>query len=675
MSGTASGSDSAAPNGAANGVDSDPHNDVHSDAGSGPVTGSDSGVDTGTQTGADRGTRSGTETDVDGGAMSRPHTFRVWAPQADQVQLVAGPAEPGLRRRPRIEMHRQEGGWWQVDAEVPQGRYAFSLDGGRPRPDPRSLRQPDGVHGPSAVVDLAGADWTDTEWQGAPLAGAVLYELHLGTFTPEGTCAAAIERLDDLVDLGVTMVSLLPVAAFPGRHGWGYDGVALYAVHEPYGSATELQRMVDACHARGLSVCLDVVYNHFGPSGNYLAEFGPYFTDRHHTPWGSAVNLDGPDSTEVRAFILDNVRMWLQDFHMDALRLDAVHELHDRSALHLLEEMAAVADEVAEATGVPRHLIAESDRNDPATVTDRGPGGSGGLGLAAQWVDDVHHALHVALTGEDQAYYADFATAGSLEAVLTRSPFFHDGTYSSFRGRRHGRPIDPEQTPGERFVASLQTHDQIGNRARGERLCHLVPPGVAAAGAALLLTSPYTPMLFMGEEWAAGTPWQYFTDHDDPELAAAVSAGRAAEFADHGWGGEVPDPQNESTVAASRLRWQERAEPEHAAMLDWYRTLLRLRREEPALAHARVGQGRLEHDREQQTVTLLRGTDQQAPVLVVANLAGQGRTVVLPDWVPSIPWTVVASWGLGRAGDGVHELDPHSVAVLRGRGADDTDRT
>jgi maltooligosyltrehalose trehalohydrolase len=580
-------------------------------------------------------------------------TLRVWAPDAHQVVATVGTADPTA-----YPMEHEADGWWRVSVEdVRDGRYAFSLDGGEPRPDPRSLSQPDGVHGPSARVDLTAYQWGDGDWPGVPLRGAVVYELHIGTFTPEGTLDGAIARLDHLVDLGVSMVALMPVAAFPGRHGWGYDGVCLYAVHAPYGGARALQHFVDACHARGLGVLLDVVYNHLGPSGNYLGEFGPYFTERHHTPWGQAVNLDGPGSDQVRAFLLDNARMWLEDFHLDGLRLDAVHELPDERALHLLEELGALGDEVAERTGVPRTLIAESDRNDPATVSPRGPGGAGGLGLHGQWADDVHHALHVALTGEQQGYYADFGAQGVLAKVLGRTPFLHDGTLSSFRGRGHGRPVDPAVTPGWRFVASLQTHDQIGNRALGDRLCHQVSPGLAAVGAALLLTSPYTPMLFMGEEWAAGTPWQYFTDHAEPELAEAIRVGRAAEFAGHGWGGVVPDPQDEGTVAASRLDWAEPVEADHAAMLAWYRTLLRLRREVPDLAGAGLAEGSVAHDPVSGVVVVTRGS-----VHVVANLSGAGRQVPLGAEATGLH--ALACWGAAQVTAGTVRLGGHCVVLL-----------
>ncbi|HET6627515.1 MAG TPA: malto-oligosyltrehalose trehalohydrolase [Nocardioidaceae bacterium] len=558
--------------------------------------------------------------------------FSVWAPSAQEVELLlADSAHP---------MTRDAHGWWHASvAAQSDSTYAFSLDGGDPRPDPQGLRLPHGPQGWSQLFDPGDFPWTDDTWSGVELDGAVVYELHVGTFTADGTLTSAVERLDHLARLGVTLVELLPLAPFPGRHGWGYDGVAPFAVHEPYGGPEALQQFVDAAHATGLGVCLDVVYNHLGPDGNYFGDFGAYLTDRHETPWGRALNLDAPGSDPVRRWVLDNVTQWLRDFHLDALRLDAVHELHDDRARHLLEEMTAEVDTLAERTGRRLWLIAESDRNDPGTVTPRGSGAQvRGLGLHAQWADDVHHALHVALTGETQGYYADFADEEALAKVM-RTPFFHDGTWSSFRGRHHGRPVDRATVPGHRFVASLQTHDQVGNRAVGDRLSATLSPGLLACGAAILLTAPWTPMLFMGEEWGATTPWQYFTDHTDPALADAVRSGRRAEFAAHGWDeAQVPDPQDPATFAASKLDWSEPAREPHARLLGWYQDLIRLRRE-----HADLRDGRLDlvdagYDAQARTFWMRRGEHQ-----VLVNLgaepctfAAEGRVLLAWDKDPDV---------------------------------------
>ncbi|MFI6427772.1 malto-oligosyltrehalose trehalohydrolase [Promicromonospora sp. NPDC050880] len=511
--------------------------------------------------------------------------LRVWAPRASRVDLVlsaSGTTEA---------MDTDAGGWWCSRRPLLAGTdYAFSLDGGPPRPDPRSPWQPAGVHGPSRTFDVHAHSWADGGWAGRDVLGAVVYELHVGTFTPEGTLDAAVGRLDHLADLGVDMVELMPVAAFGGHHGWGYDGVALWAVHEPYGGPAALQRFVDAAHARGLAVCLDVVDNHLGPSGNYLAEFGPYFTDQHQTPWGAAVNLDGDGSAEVRAFVVEKALRWFRDFHVDALRLDAVHALVDDSPRHVLAELSDAVAVLAAELGRPLSLVAESDVNDPRTVTLTGSSfqGRAGYGMTAQWADDVHHALHTLLTGERQGYYVDFGTPETLAKALT-GVFVHDGGWSTFRGRNWGAPV-PADLDRRRFVVCSQNHDQVGNRALGDRPSRVLTPGALAVSAAVVLLGPFTPMLFMGEEWGATTPFQYFSDHEEPELAAAISRGRAAEFGGHGWaelyGADVvvPDPQARSTFEASRLDWGEASSEGGARMLELYRGLVGLRRAEAAVA-------------------------------------------------------------------------------------------
>lgn len=482
-------------------------------------------------------------------------------------------------------MTRDGQGWWRVDestiapdAAMP-ARYGFLLDGeDTPLPDPRATALPDGVHRPGVSHRVDDAlwctdDWDDARWSGQEMSDAVLYELHLGTFSAEGTLAGAIAHLDHLVRLGVTMVELMPVNGFSGAHNWGYDGVAWYAVDESYGGPDALAVFVRECHRRGLAVCLDVVYNHLGPSGNYLPRFGPYLGTGANT-WGELINLDGPGSDVVRGYIIDNALRWFSEFRIDALRLDAVHALSDRRAMHLLEELAVAVDALSDELGRPLSLIAESDLNDPRLIVERK---RGGFGLAAQWNDDAHHVVHTAVSGERQGYYADFGSLASIAKVLTRG-FFHDGTYSSFRGRHHGRPL-PVAQPAASLVAFTCNHDQIGNRARGDRPSAYLDAGQLAIKAALILLSPFTPMLFMGEEWAASTPFQFFTAHTEPELAAAIVAGRRAEFAYHGWDtDQIPDPQAASTFANSKLNWAELDEPDHRRMFDFYRALLTLRR-------------------------------------------------------------------------------------------------
>ena len=509
----------------------------------------------------------------------------MWGPDLERVRARVGAVDH--------ELVRDADGWWSGGLLADHGTdYAFLLDDDEtPLPDPRSRWQPDGVHGASRVLDHDRFAWTDDAWQGRPLRGSLVHELHVGTFTPGRTFDRAIERLDHLVDLGVDLVEVLPVNAFDGPYGWGYDGVLWGAVHEPYGGPDGFKRFVDACHARGLGVVLDVVYNHLGPSGAYLDRFGPYFAGT--TDWGAGLNLDGPQSDEVRRYVLDNARDWFEHFHVDALRLDAVHALRDTRALTLLEELAAQTAGLAERLGRPLSLVAESDLNDPRTVTPRS---EHGLGMDAQWADDVHHALHVWLTGETSGYYEDFAAPEAVEKTLTGA-FFHDGTWSSFRERTHGRPVDRDTVPGTAFVTYVQDHDQVGNRATGDRLSATASPGRQVCGAALVLLGPFTPMLFMGEEWAASTPWQFFASFPDPELADAVRTGRRREFGRHGWGeSDVPDPMDVATLERSTLRWDEIDEPAHREVLDAYRALAALRRQHPELRDASLADVRVEHD-------------------------------------------------------------------------------
>jgi maltooligosyltrehalose trehalohydrolase len=455
--------------------------------------------------------------------------------------------------------------------------YFYRLNGSIERPDPASRSQPQGVHGPSQVVDPH-FDWHDQNWFGLPLKDYVLYELHVGAFTPEGTLDAIIGRLDDLIDLGVTAIELMPLAQFPGGRNWGYDGVYPFAVQDSYGGPPALKHLVDACHQRGLAVVLDVVYNHLGPEGNYLADFGPYFTDRYKTPWGDALNFDGPYSDEVRDFFIQNARYWQTEFHIDALRLDAVHAIQDHSAYPFLEELNVATAAQAERLNRRFYLIAESNLNDTRLIRPRE---LGGYGLHSQWSDDFHHALHCLLTGERASYYADFGDLDQMAAAY-RDGFAYTGQFSPFRERRHGN--SPRNNHAEQFVVCIQNHDQVGNRMLGERLSTLVDFDGLKLAAAVVLLSPYVPLLFMGEEYGETASFQYFTSHGDPALIDAVRKGRREEFAAFRWQGEAPDPQAEDTFRRSRLQPELRRDGRHRVIFDWHRELLRLRKTIPSLA-------------------------------------------------------------------------------------------
>ncbi|TFC95716.1 MULTISPECIES: malto-oligosyltrehalose trehalohydrolase [Cryobacterium] len=582
--------------------------------------------------------------------------FEVWAPTAGAVAVEV--ADQTLAMTPRGD------GWWHAprsvtapaDGQADQSvDYAFLIDGKGPYPDPRSRHQPNGVHARSRTFDPGEHVWQDGAWTGRQLAGSTVYELHIGTFTPEGTLQAAAGRLDHLVSIGVDFVELLPVNAFNGPHNWGYDGVLWYAVHEGYGGPAAYQQFVDACHQAGIGVIQDVVYNHLGPSGNYLPQFGPYLNEAGDTGWGSSLNLDGPDSDPVRRYILDNALMWLGDYHVDGLRLDAVHALRDERAIHLLEELATEVDVLSATSGRPLSLIAESDLNDPRLITPRD---SGGYGLTGQWSDDFHHAVHVAVTGETTGYYADFEPLGALAKVLTHG-FFHDGIFSTFRGRTHGRPIDRARMPAWRLVVANQNHDQIGNRATGDRLSATLDAGQLAIAATLTLLGPFTPMLFMGEEWGASTPWQFFTSHPEPELGEAVRTGRIGEFGRMGWDPSVvPDPQDPATFERSVLDWTEVSEPGHARLLGFYQSLAWLRRSRPDITDPRFGRVAVEVDENERWLRLCRGETE-----ILVNLGTEARTV------PTDAVALLASFA--PDGDAVRSrtpsavtLAPHSVAIL-----------
>jgi maltooligosyltrehalose trehalohydrolase len=473
--------------------------------------------------------------------------FRIWAPLVSNMELVLYEGE-----QPRIvAMQREERCYYSHrEGQVPEGlRYAFRLNGSHEFADPCSRWQPNGPHQPSAVARASRFRWTDSTWRGVRRQDLVIYELHVGTFTPEGTFAAVIPRLPALKELGITAIELMPIGQFPGSRNWGYDGVLIYAAQNTYGGPAGLVQLVDACHAHGIAVLLDVVYNHCGPEGNYLSRFGPYFSDCYSTPWGSAVNFDGGGSDAVRQFVLDNVQMWLADYHLDGLRLDAVHAIYDFSARHLLADIQEVASLESQRQGRPLHIIAESDLNDPRLLL---PENRGGFNLAAQWSDDFHHAVHSFLTGERNSYYCDFGTAEQLAEAFTE-PFLYRGQYSRFRNRRHGAP--PSGLAGDRFITSLQNHDQIGNRPGAERLTRLLSQPQLRLAASMLLLSPYLPLVFMGEEYGEEAPFPFFCSFSDAELVEKIRAGRQADFELHGASGTAPDPLAEETYNSAQLTW------------------------------------------------------------------------------------------------------------------------
>jgi maltooligosyltrehalose trehalohydrolase len=513
------------------------------------------------------------------GAISQPDgsvRWRVWSPQAKSLQLVLYQRDAGQRT---LEMEPEPGGYFvRRERGIAEGqRYSFRIDGGPARPDPASRWQPDGVHRPSAVLLPEQFVWAEGGWTSIPREQLVIYELHVGTFTPEGTFDAVIPRLAALAELGVTAIELMPVAQFPGTRGWGYDGVHPYAVQNSYGGPHGLQRLINACHRLRLAIILDVVYNHLGPEGNYLAEFGPYFTDRYRTPWGAAMNFDGRGSDPVRAFVLDNVRQWIRDYRVDGLRLDAVHAIYDFSARHILREIKEAADDESRRLGRPVHVIAESNLNDVRLLD---PPERGGYGLDAQWSDDFHHCVHTLLTGENTGYYADFGRPEQLVKALNET-FVYDGRCSVFRGRRHGAPAGDH--PGDRFLVSIQTHDQVGNRARGDRFGTLLSPSQQRLAAGLLLLAPHLPLLFMGEEYGETRPFPFFCSFLDPQLADAVRNGRRAEFAEFRWQGEIPDPQDEATFQSAKLTWSWPEDSVHAGLRRLYGDLFAARRRWPAL--------------------------------------------------------------------------------------------
>ena len=590
--------------------------------------------------------------------------FSVWAPRAQRVRVRL----TSERGQPVQELARHESGVFEatVSRAGAGTDYGFVLDDeDKLLPDPVSRWQPEGVHGPSRVVDPSAFQWTDEGWRGLAMRELVIYELHVGTFTREGTFDAVIPFLRGLRrDLGVTAIEIMPVGQFPGARNWGYDGVDLYAVQNSYGGPDALRRLVNAAHAESLAVLVDVVYNHIGPEGNYLPLLGPYFTEKYKTPWGPALNYDDTDSDEVRRFIVDNALYWVTEYHVDGLRLDAVHGIFDFSAKHLLQEIVESVHAQAERLDRRVLVIAESDLNDPKLIR---PISQHGYGLDGQWSDDFHHAVHAALTGERLGYYADFGTVSQIAAAL-REPFVYDGGYSPHRRRRHGG--SSVGLPRDKFVVAIQNHDQVGNRATGDRLSTVLSPDRLRLAAALLLLSPYVPLLFMGQEYGETNPFQYFVSHGDEGLVDAVRIGRRGEFEAFGWGEDVPDPQAEETFRRSILDRARAANPEHAAVFALYRDLLALREEEPLL---KPDGSSVSISETGGCISLLRhavGRDDGSggALLALFNCTSEPREAPLPEHTSGGRWTLRLTTdasgygGQARVGDEA-QTDEAAMAV------------
>ena len=551
-------------------------------------------------------------------------SVRVWAPQAHTVEV----ALPGLKLS--VPLEPEEFGYWHTRTYQiePGDLYKVVLNNEKERPDPASLFQPEGVHGPSQAYDLKNFKWSDGSWQNPALEKYILYELHTGTFTPEGTFAGLAQKLDYLLELGVTAIEIMPVAQFPGSRNWGYDGVFPYAVQDSYGGPAGLQQLVNACHQKGIAVVLDVVYNHLGPEGNYLGDFGPYFTSKYNTPWGQAINFDDAWCDGVRQYFIQNVLMWFRDFHIDALRLDAVHAIKDFSPTHILREIKHYVDLLMAETGRRHYLIVESDLNDTRFIN---PLEEQGYGMDAQWIDEFHHALRVTATGEQNGYYSDFTGIAHL-AKAYKDAYVYDGQYSPHRFKKFG--VKAQDNPGRQFVVFSQNHDQVGNRMLGERTSQLVSYEMQKLLAGAVMVSPYLPMLFMGEEYSEPHPFLYFVSHTDPELAEAVRKGRKAEFAAFHAQGEAPDPMAEETFRESKLQWQLIQQEPHQTMLKYYQTLIARRQQHPALNHLNREQLEVAYQEEGQTLLLHRWHADQH-VICLMNFSKGQQTVKIPDFLPA----------------------------------------
>ncbi|MHC2991954.1 malto-oligosyltrehalose trehalohydrolase [Pontibacter sp. HJ8] len=577
-------------------------------------------------------------------------TFTVWAPAAEQVEVVL---RDNIKSLP---LQREAFGYWTALAEEagPGSRYVFRLNGKLERPDPASCSQPDGVHGDSEVVAHATFNWTDQNWKPLPLEQYIVYELHVGTFTEKGTFQGIIGQLPELLDLGITAIELMPVAQFPGSRNWGYDGVYPFAVQDSYGGPDGLRELVDACHQAGIAVVLDVVYNHLGPEGNYLNDYGPYFTDKYNTPWGKALNFDDAHSDHVRNFFIQNALMWFRDYHIDVLRLDAVHAILDTGARHFLQELQEHVEHLEKQLNRQFLLIAESDLNDVRVIN---PVEKGGFGLAAQWSDDFHHAVHALVTGEDTGYYQDFGKLEQLQRVMQQG-FVYDGLYSEHRKRTFGS--DPSSNPARQFVVCSQNHDQVGNRMLGERLSQLVSPDMLKVVAGMVLLSPFTPMLFMGEEYGEENPFLYFVSHTDQELADAVRKGRKEEFSAFAWQGEAPDPQAEKTFHTSKLQRSYQQQEQDRQLREFYKELIRLRKSTPALMRPDKQKLHVLADKDAQVLHLIH-FGESPYIYCLFNISNQPQTTTIEREVEAL-WTLSLRSSEERFGGTATTL-PHEVST------------
>ena len=588
----------------------------------------------------------------------------LWAPNARQAEIVLQDKQLAL------PLEKQELGYWTLisDEIKPGDLYKFRLDAKRDLPDPVSMGQPEGVHGPSLAVDLSAFTWSDGNWENYPLDEYILYELHTGTFTPEGTFAGIEEKLDYLKELGITAIEIMPVAEFPGARNWGYDGVAPFAVQHTYGGAEGLQRLVNACHRKNIAVILDVVYNHLGPEGNYLPEFGPYFTDKYNTPWGNAVNFDDDYCYAVRQYFVENALMWFRDFHIDALRMDAVHAIKDFSPVHILREIREETDKIIAETGKKHYLIVELDLNDIRFIN---PVDQGGYGMDAQWIDEFHHALRVTSGEEKTGYYSDFHGVSHL-AKSYQDAYVYDGQFSEHRQKFFG--IKAEKNPGKQFVVFSQNHDQVGNRMCGERINRLLSFEMKKLVAGATLLSPYLPMLFMGEEWVEPHPFLYFVSHTDPQLADAVRKGRKEEFKAFHNQGEAPDPVSEKTFEDSKLQWQVLEQEPHRTVLSYYKKLISLRKTHPALKSPDRQNMKVSCDESTETLILYRWNEQKN-IVSLMNFSEKEQEIMLPEFKES--WTKIihsadTEWHGNHdfpddftAGETI-TLRPESILVLEG---------